>query len=67
MEFAAFLRGANTPFVFASGYGEQEAGVSLVSEFTVAKPYDLDSPCNAIVQTLARQGTRSSPVSNPVV
>jgi CheY-like chemotaxis protein len=67
LEFAAFLRGANTPFVFASGYGEQEAGVSRVSELTVARPHVLDSLCNAIVQSLVRQGTRLSPVSNPVV
>jgi CheY-like chemotaxis protein len=55
LEFAAFLRGANTPFVFASGYGEQEvSGESRVPELTVAKPYDLESLCNAIVLTLGR-------------
>ena len=55
LEFAAFLRGANTPFVFASGYGEQEvSGESRVPELTVAKPYDLESLCNAIVVTLGR-------------
>ena len=53
--FAAFLRTANTPFVFASGYGEREAlGDSRVPELTVAKPYDRESLCSAIVRTLAR-------------
>jgi light-regulated signal transduction histidine kinase (bacteriophytochrome)/CheY-like chemotaxis protein len=53
--FAAFLRSANTPFVFASGYGEQEVlGESSVPELTVAKPYDRESLCNAIVLTLPR-------------
>jgi CheY-like chemotaxis protein len=56
--FAAFLRSANTPFVFASGYGEQEVlGESRVAELTVAKPYDLESLCNAIVLTLARSSS----------
>jgi hypothetical protein len=53
--FAAFLRTANTPLVFASGYGEREVlGESRVAEFTVAKPYDRESLCNAIVLTRAR-------------
>jgi hypothetical protein len=52
---AAFLRTTNTPFVFASGYGEREVlGESRVSELTVAKPYDRQSLCNAIVLTHAR-------------
>jgi light-regulated signal transduction histidine kinase (bacteriophytochrome)/CheY-like chemotaxis protein len=53
--FAAFLRSANTPFVFASGYGERELlGESRVSELTVSKPYDLESLSNAVALTLAR-------------
>jgi light-regulated signal transduction histidine kinase (bacteriophytochrome)/CheY-like chemotaxis protein len=55
LAFATALRSANTPFVFASGYGEQEViGESRVPELTVAKPYDFESLCNAIVLTLAR-------------
>jgi light-regulated signal transduction histidine kinase (bacteriophytochrome) len=53
--FAAFLRTANTPFVFASGYGERGVlGESRVSELTIAKPYDRESLRNAIVLTRAR-------------
>jgi hypothetical protein len=53
--FAAFLRSASRPFVFASGYGEQEVlGESRVSELMVAKPYDLESLSDAITRTLAR-------------
>jgi two-component SAPR family response regulator len=49
LSFAAYLRSANTPFVFASGYGEQEAlGESRVSELTVSKPYNLESLRGAI-------------------
>src|ERR1700677_3148584 len=53
--FAAFLRTAHTPIVFASGYGERELlGESRVSELTVSKPYDLESLSNAVALTLAR-------------
>jgi CheY-like chemotaxis protein len=53
--FAASLRAANTPFVFASGYGEQRmTGESLLAELTVSKPYDRDSLQSAIALTLSR-------------
>jgi light-regulated signal transduction histidine kinase (bacteriophytochrome)/CheY-like chemotaxis protein len=53
--FAASLRATNTPFVFASGYGEKrKAGESLLAELTVLKPYDRDSLQSAIALTLAR-------------
>jgi light-regulated signal transduction histidine kinase (bacteriophytochrome) len=55
LSFAARLRSANTPFVFASGYGEQEVpGESRVSELTVSKPYNLESLRAAIALTLSR-------------
>jgi CheY-like chemotaxis protein len=55
LSFAAYLRSANTPFVFASGYGEQEVlGESRVSELTVSKPYNLESLRGAIALTLSR-------------
>jgi DNA-binding response OmpR family regulator len=55
LSFAAYLRSANTPFVFASGYGEQEVlGASRVSELTVSKPYNLESLRGAIGLTLSR-------------
>jgi CheY-like chemotaxis protein len=59
LSFAAYLRSANTPFVFASGYGEQEVpGESrVVPELTVAKPYDLESLRSAIALTLSRSVT----------
>jgi light-regulated signal transduction histidine kinase (bacteriophytochrome)/CheY-like chemotaxis protein len=60
LEFAAFLRSAGIPFVFTSGYGEQDAsGDSRASQLTVAKPYDLESLRNAIAQTLARSSPES--------
>jgi light-regulated signal transduction histidine kinase (bacteriophytochrome)/ActR/RegA family two-component response regulator len=53
--FAVSLRATNTPFVFASGYGEQrKAGESLLAELTVLKPYDRDSLQSAIALTLSR-------------
>jgi light-regulated signal transduction histidine kinase (bacteriophytochrome) len=53
--FAASLRQSKTPFLFASGYGEQrKSGESALSELTVSKPYDRDSLQNAIALTLAR-------------
>jgi CheY-like chemotaxis protein len=55
LSFAAYLRSANTPFVFASGYGGQEVpGESRVSELTVSKPYNLESLRGAIALTLSR-------------
>jgi CheY-like chemotaxis protein len=55
LSFAARLRSANTPFVFASGYSEQEVpGESRVSELTVSKPYNLESLRGAIALTLSR-------------
>jgi light-regulated signal transduction histidine kinase (bacteriophytochrome) len=53
--FAASLRSTKTPFLFASGYGEQKkAGESLLAELTVSKPYDREALQNAIALTLAR-------------
>jgi light-regulated signal transduction histidine kinase (bacteriophytochrome)/CheY-like chemotaxis protein len=53
--FAASLRASKTPFLFASGYGEQKsAGDSLLAELTVSKPYDRDALLSAIALTLAR-------------
>ena len=53
--FAASLRATRTPFLFASGYGEQKkAGESLLSELIVSKPYDRDGLESAIALTLAR-------------
>ena len=54
--FAASLRATGTPFVFASGYGDQKKpGESLLAEFTVSKPYDREGLQSAISLTLARQ------------
>jgi light-regulated signal transduction histidine kinase (bacteriophytochrome) len=56
--FAASLRMSKTPFLFASGYGEQRrAGDSLLSELTVSKPYDREALQSAIALTLARVAT----------
>jgi two-component SAPR family response regulator len=56
--FAASLRASKTPFLFASGYGEQKrAGNSLLAELTVSKPYDRDALQSAIALTLARVAT----------
>jgi CheY-like chemotaxis protein len=53
--FAAALRASKTPFLFASGYGEQrKPGDSLLTELTVSKPYDRESLQGAIALTLAR-------------
>jgi hypothetical protein len=53
--FAASLRVSKTPFLFASGYGEQKKpGESLLAELTVSKPYDRDSLQGAVALTLAR-------------
>jgi light-regulated signal transduction histidine kinase (bacteriophytochrome) len=55
LEFAASLRASKTPFMFASGYGEQrKAGEPLPAELTVSKPYDRDALQSAIASTLAR-------------
>jgi light-regulated signal transduction histidine kinase (bacteriophytochrome) len=52
--FAASLRTTKIPFIFTSGYGEQDvSGDSPAAELTVAKPYDLESLRNAIARTLA--------------
>jgi CheY-like chemotaxis protein len=56
--FAASLRASKTPFLFASGYGEQKrAGDSLLAELTVSKPYDREDLQSAIALTLARVAT----------
>jgi CheY-like chemotaxis protein len=53
--FAEMLRRADTPFVFASGYGDQKSGgESRMSELSVSKPYDRESLRDAIALTLAR-------------
>ncbi|HMH30673.1 MAG TPA: HWE histidine kinase domain-containing protein [Steroidobacteraceae bacterium] len=53
--FAAALRASKTPFLFASGYGEQrKPGDSLLAELTVSKPYDREALQSAIALTLAR-------------
>jgi light-regulated signal transduction histidine kinase (bacteriophytochrome)/CheY-like chemotaxis protein len=53
--FAASLRASKTPFLFASGYGEQrKTGDSLFIELTVSKPYDREALQSAIALTLAR-------------
>jgi CheY-like chemotaxis protein len=53
--FAASLRATKTPFLFASGYGEQKkAGESLLAELIVSKPYDREALQSAIALTLAR-------------
>lgn len=53
LDFAAFLRSASTPFIFASGYGGRNSvGESGTSELTVLKPYDRESLCHAITLTL---------------
>jgi len=53
--FAASLRASKTPFLFASGYGEQtKMGDSMPAELTVSKPYDRDALHHAIALTLAR-------------
>jgi light-regulated signal transduction histidine kinase (bacteriophytochrome)/CheY-like chemotaxis protein len=53
--FAASLRATKTPFLFASGYGQQKkAGESLLAELTVSKPYDREGLQIAIALTLAR-------------
>jgi hypothetical protein len=55
--FAARLRNANIPFIFASGYGEPKiSGESRISELVVSKPYDIESLGTAIGLTVARQG-----------
>jgi light-regulated signal transduction histidine kinase (bacteriophytochrome) len=55
LEFAASLRESRTPFLFASGYGDQRRpGESLLTELTVSKPYDRDALQSAIAITLAR-------------
>ena len=55
--FAGVLRAANTPFIFASGYGNPPLpGSTLVRELTVSKPYDRDSFREAIALALARSG-----------
>jgi CheY-like chemotaxis protein len=57
--FAASLRASKTPFLFASGYGDQKrAGDSLIAELTVSKPYDRDALQTAIALTLARVATQ---------
>jgi light-regulated signal transduction histidine kinase (bacteriophytochrome)/CheY-like chemotaxis protein len=57
--FAASLRASKTPFLFASGYGEQrKAGDSLLAELTVSKPYDREALQSAIALTLARAASR---------
>jgi two-component sensor histidine kinase/CheY-like chemotaxis protein len=59
--FAASLRASKTPFLFASGYGEQrKAGESLLTELTVSKPYDREALQHAIALTLARVASRWS-------
>jgi two-component sensor histidine kinase/CheY-like chemotaxis protein len=56
--FASSLRATKTPFLFASGYGEQKkAGESLLSELIVSKPYDREALQSAIALTLARVAT----------
>jgi light-regulated signal transduction histidine kinase (bacteriophytochrome) len=56
--FAASLRASKTPFLFASGYGEQrKAGDSRLAELTVSKPYDREALQTAIALTLARVAT----------
>jgi light-regulated signal transduction histidine kinase (bacteriophytochrome) len=58
--FAASLRASNTPFLFASGYGEQrKVGQTLLTELTVSKPYDRDALQNAIALTLARGASKT--------
>jgi light-regulated signal transduction histidine kinase (bacteriophytochrome)/CheY-like chemotaxis protein len=53
--FAASLRATKTPFLFASGYGEQKkVGESILAELTVSKPYDREALQSAIALTLAR-------------
>jgi light-regulated signal transduction histidine kinase (bacteriophytochrome) len=55
LDFAASLRAAKTPFLFASGYGEQsKPGEAPLAELTVSKPYDRDALQIAIATTLAR-------------
>jgi light-regulated signal transduction histidine kinase (bacteriophytochrome) len=55
LKFADRLRSAKVPFVFASGYGDNQiAGESRISELIVAKPYDRDSFSSAIAITLLR-------------
>jgi light-regulated signal transduction histidine kinase (bacteriophytochrome)/CheY-like chemotaxis protein len=52
--FAAVLRCAGIPFIFASGYGEHRRAEDLqVIELTVSKPYDRDYLSVAIANTLA--------------
>ena len=58
LEFAASLRASKTPFLFASGYGEQrKTGDSMLIELTVSKPYDREALQSAIALTLARAAT----------
>jgi two-component SAPR family response regulator len=55
LAFADRLRRAKVPFVFASGYGDQNVvGASRIAELVVAKPYDRDSLNSAIALTMAR-------------
>jgi light-regulated signal transduction histidine kinase (bacteriophytochrome) len=54
-EFAARLRSAKIPFIFASGYGEQRhAGESHIAELVVSKPYDRESLGSAVGLSLTR-------------
>lgn len=53
--FAAVLRAAHIPFIFASGYGEHRLPEEAhVVELTVSKPYDRDYLSVAITNTLAK-------------
>jgi hypothetical protein len=54
-DFAAQLKRAQVPFIFASGYGEN-ANVGHLNESVraVSKPDDLDDLASAVTRTLER-------------
>ena len=55
LSFADRLRRAKIPFLFASGYGDQNiSGESRISELIVSKPYDIESLSSAITLALRR-------------
>jgi light-regulated signal transduction histidine kinase (bacteriophytochrome) len=60
--FAEQLRREKVPFLFASGYGEQQiGGESKISELIVSKPYDRESLASAIALTQLRQRQSTDP------
>jgi light-regulated signal transduction histidine kinase (bacteriophytochrome) len=56
LSFADRLRKSHVPFVFASGYGDQNiAGEPRIAELIVSKPYDIESLNSAVSRAMLRQ------------